>query len=505
MPGEVGLQTRTRSLDLMLLVMALLGPALYLTGISTRGLSLLDSDYLRLGLIHLALALSAASAVFLALTPRNLILRLAAGAALLANLGSIAYVGSSWAHSMQRAFKEAEMTPLDPSQVGILVSPADNSAEETARAQAIGEAILQAMQLGEADDRVVVRSAYPLLSEAQAKRLGRQLRANVVVWKESRESNTRIAETHHVTVLGASETDFALDPLQLMLVMATEDTLTFHSSRAPGQEGVSGPESQLVVSVATGFGFLAMGRPMNAAARFKGALALPGISSEALSSLNNYYGVTLLLCERPDLALEAYNRSNQASPNTAAWVGVGNVAAARHEWDVAADAYGRAVALGPYEPSSYCGLGIVLARRRQIQQAILSYEQAIALDPSRGVPYALIGLAHEMDGNIEAARQAYQRCAVNAGPNAGLYAAVLRRAEEIQRHPPTAVPTATPRPVPSITPIPTSALYQVQSGDTLQTIADHFGVALAEIVEINNLSDPNAIYIGQTLMIPKVR
>ncbi|MBC7239133.1 MAG: LysM peptidoglycan-binding domain-containing protein, partial [Chloroflexi bacterium] len=90
-----------------------------------------------------------------------------------------------------------------------------------------------------------------------------------------------------------------------------------------------------------------------------------------------------------------------------------------------------------------------------------------------------------------------------AGPSAGLARAVERRAEEIRLNPPTPVPTATPRPTPSPTPIPTSAIYQVQKGDTLKTIADKFGVSVSALAEINNLTDINALDIGQTLLIPK--
>jgi len=44
--------------------------------------------------------------------------------------------------------------------------------------------------------------------------------------------------------------------------------------------------------------------------------------------------------------------------------------------------------------------------------------------------------------------------------------------------------------------------YIVQQGDTLNTIALRFGVSAEEIQSINNLSDPNALNIGQRLVIP---
>jgi spore germination protein len=46
-------------------------------------------------------------------------------------------------------------------------------------------------------------------------------------------------------------------------------------------------------------------------------------------------------------------------------------------------------------------------------------------------------------------------------------------------------------------------MYRVQRGDTLKAIADKFGVSVEAIVEINQLTNPNAIVIGQYLTIPE--
>lgn len=45
-------------------------------------------------------------------------------------------------------------------------------------------------------------------------------------------------------------------------------------------------------------------------------------------------------------------------------------------------------------------------------------------------------------------------------------------------------------------------IYTVQPGDTLSTIAARFGTTVQQLVEINNLADPNYIWVGQTLRIP---
>lgn len=46
--------------------------------------------------------------------------------------------------------------------------------------------------------------------------------------------------------------------------------------------------------------------------------------------------------------------------------------------------------------------------------------------------------------------------------------------------------------------------YTVQPGDTLWSIARRFGVTVNELVQINQITDPNLIRVGQTLLIPQV-
>ena len=42
-------------------------------------------------------------------------------------------------------------------------------------------------------------------------------------------------------------------------------------------------------------------------------------------------------------------------------------------------------------------------------------------------------------------------------------------------------------------------IYTVKAGDSLSTIAERFGVSSNRLLEINNLTDPNLVYIGQRL------
>jgi LysM repeat protein len=64
----------------------------------------------------------------------------------------------------------------------------------------------------------------------------------------------------------------------------------------------------------------------------------------------------------------------------------------------------------------------------------------------------------------------------------------------------TPVPTATipPEALPTLPPV----TYTVKPGDTLSGIADLFGVTVDDIVRANNIADPNALQVGQVLIIP---
>ncbi|MFQ5615125.1 MAG: LysM peptidoglycan-binding domain-containing protein [Anaerolineales bacterium] len=61
---------------------------------------------------------------------------------------------------------------------------------------------------------------------------------------------------------------------------------------------------------------------------------------------------------------------------------------------------------------------------------------------------------------------------------------------------------ATPTDAPSPSPTTAHESYQVQSGDTLGTIADRFGVTIEAIIETNELENPDILSVGDVLIIP---
>jgi LysM repeat protein len=50
----------------------------------------------------------------------------------------------------------------------------------------------------------------------------------------------------------------------------------------------------------------------------------------------------------------------------------------------------------------------------------------------------------------------------------------------------------------------TSTTYTVQSGDTLRKIATRFNTTWEEIARLNNITNPNLIYVGQVLTVQQV-
>ncbi|MBN1438852.1 MAG: LysM peptidoglycan-binding domain-containing protein [Anaerolineales bacterium] len=57
-------------------------------------------------------------------------------------------------------------------------------------------------------------------------------------------------------------------------------------------------------------------------------------------------------------------------------------------------------------------------------------------------------------------------------------------------------------PLPAVSPTPKTFLYTVKAGDTLGRIAEQFGVTVEELVEVNNLENPDWLEPGMTLIIP---
>ena len=68
---------------------------------------------------------------------------------------------------------------------------------------------------------------------------------------------------------------------------------------------------------------------------------------------------------------------------------------------------------------------------------------------------------------------------------------------------PSVTPTAAPTPSPTrVTGTVPGQKYVVQPGDTLVAIAEEFGVTVEELIEANDLENPDVLRVGQELIIP---
>ncbi len=67
---------------------------------------------------------------------------------------------------------------------------------------------------------------------------------------------------------------------------------------------------------------------------------------------------------------------------------------------------------------------------------------------------------------------------------------------------PSASASPTTVPTPRATPVPTPLVHVVQRGETLTSIAQRYGVTVADLAAANRIKDPNLIVVGQRLTIP---
>jgi len=67
--------------------------------------------------------------------------------------------------------------------------------------------------------------------------------------------------------------------------------------------------------------------------------------------------------------------------------------------------------------------------------------------------------------------------------------------------PPIATTTTTTTVLVTTTTVP--LFYTVQPGDILSVVAEQFGVSVADIMALNNMTDPDHIEVGEQLRIPQ--
>lgn len=78
----------------------------------------------------------------------------------------------------------------------------------------------------------------------------------------------------------------------------------------------------------------------------------------------------------------------------------------------------------------------------------------------------------------------------------------VREARPVTPLPPSIQPPVSVERAPATMPVADPHVYEVQRGDNLSSIASRHGVTTAEIVDLNKIKDPNAIRVGQKLLLP---
>ena len=76
--------------------------------------------------------------------------------------------------------------------------------------------------------------------------------------------------------------------------------------------------------------------------------------------------------------------------------------------------------------------------------------------------------------------------------------------ETLTPHPPTATPTITLTLAPTSTATPSGPVtYIIEPGDTLSSIAEKFGVEVVLLMALNNITDPNQLFVNTEIIIPE--
>ncbi len=123
-----------------------------------------------------------------------------------------------------------------------------------------------------------------------------------------------------------------------------------------------------------------------------------------------------------ELAIEAYKKAIAINPNYAkAYNGLGFIytSADPYEPDLAFEFYKKAIALNPNYADVYKNLGWLYRKRRRYDLAIESYKKAIAINPNDAEALSRLASSYRMEGNFDLAFEFYYK-AIATNPNLAL-------------------------------------------------------------------------------------
>jgi tetratricopeptide (TPR) repeat protein len=481
-----------------LLLVAASGPVMHLLSLSRQGIAFLWGDYGAVVLHYGLLALSGICAATLVAKRKVVpVMRGLAVIAFLANLVAIGYGARGWRMQAERQLETLSIAPVEAPH-GILVAPVSNEGDDLALATDVRNEIDALLRGSGLDASIETRLVAPIPSETQAESMASRLGAQVVVWGVDRGVDASIIE-YHVQSLGANDARMTLAPASLLLVAGSQ--VSFQMREVPALDAASARAREVLPLIAAGHGAMVAGDALQAGGYYAAALDLGGLSDDCKSLTTRLLGVSLLRAGRPDMAAQRYAQDPQLDAPTQ--VGLGLASYFRGDMTSAATLLARAIEQDPYDAMAYLALAAVSIEQQHSQRAIGAATRAVSLQPDWAPAHAMLGLAYELESNITAAVLAYENCAERAGHLDALANVSAARARAIVDEPPTPVPTLTPWPTPTPTAVPTEGVYRVESGDTLQRIADKLGVNIQVLIELNRLDDPNNLVVGQYLILPE--
>lgn len=203
--------------------------------------------------------------------------------------------------------------------------------------------------------------------------------------------------------------------------------------------------------------YLKKNQPVEAQQAFVRALNLKLGFAEAWAEL----GESLVLMEKPDMALKAYAKALQLQSNNSIWQAKMKAIQEKHTpIPIATPAatspmpprvlliqrYQKAIAQDPNDPSLYCELGIAHLQSKQLEEAKTAFTQALRL--KRDAPQAWKGFAvtHHQEQRFAMAVKAYEKV-LELQPQNSDVQVYLKLAQEQQELPSDFMNTFTKPPV----------------------------------------------------------
>lgn len=384
---------------------------------------------------------------------------------LLTGLGSAILVNYQHQHAIW------DMEPFPEARLGVLVSDFGEGPnfKESPKGKDVSEALYRSLseqtRLTGLSQAVVRQLKVTIHNEEEAKALGNELGATLVIW--GRIGSDQQALFPCFTLLKVLEMVSSLEPTDLS---------PYYTPLSSSQTVQLGEALSSRVAVLTAFtiGLIRMSdRDYERAVReFSKAIEMAEQSPGA-DILYDYRGRAYIGQWKLEPALEDFQYALALNPNNPSLcVGIGSIYYHKHEWERAAEMYRQALSIHPDYPRAYMGLAAVNTIQGDYEEAIRYGELAVASKEDYALAYYSLGANHYRLGNKEEAIAAFENCLKFVGANKGLKSASEQNLALAKQLPVVSVistPPATQVAIPTPTPIPTFTLAPTPTQATTAT------------------------------------